>query len=50
MYSGTFTNAEHTSYTWDDPKNVQAIEQLAGMDGIAFDASLEGGDEIALFY
>ena len=50
MYGGTFTNAEHTSYTWDDPKNVQAIEQLAGMDGIAFDASLEGGDEIALFY
>ena len=50
MYGGTFTNAEHTSYTWDDPKNVQAIEQLACMDGIAFDASLEGGDEIALFY
>ena len=50
MYGGTFTNAEHTQYTWDDPKNVQAIEQLAGMDGIAFDASLEGGDEIALFY
>ena len=50
MYGGTFTNAEHTAYTWDDPKNVQAIEQLAGMDGIAFDASLEGGDEIALFY
>lgn len=50
MYGGTFTNAEHTSYTWDDPKNVQALEQLKSMDGIAFDASLAGGDEIALFY
>ena len=50
MYGGTFANAEHTAYTWDDPKNVQALEQLKGMDGIAFDASLEGGDEIALFY
>ncbi len=50
MYGGTFTNAEHTAYTWDDPLNVEALEQLRGMDGIAFDASLEGGDEIAKFY
>ncbi len=50
MYGGTFTNSEHTAYTWDDPKNVQALEQLKSMDGIAFDASLEGGDEIKLFY
>lgn len=50
LYGGTFTDAGHTQYTWDDPKNIQAIEQLLSMDGIAFDASLEGGDEIALFY
>ena len=50
MYGGTFTNAEHTAYTWDDPKNVKALEQLRDMDGIAFDASLAGGDEIAKFY
>ena len=50
MYGGTFTDAAHTTYTWDDPKNVQALEQLASMDGIAFDASLAGGDEIDLFY
>ena len=50
MYGGTFTNADHTAYTWDDPKNIQAIEQLLSMDGIAFDASLQGGDEIAKFY
>lgn len=50
LYGGTFTDAAHTTYTWDDPKNIQAIEQLASMDGIAFDASLAGGDEIARFY
>lgn len=50
LYGGTFTNADHTQFTWDDPKNVQAIEQLLGMKGIAFDASLEGGDEIVKFY
>ena len=50
MYGGTFTNAEHTAYTWDDPLNVKALEQLKSMDGIEFDASLAGGDEIAKFY
>ncbi len=50
MYGGTYTNADHTAYTWDDPNNVKAIETLLGMKGIAFDASLEGGDEIAKFY
>ena len=50
LYGGTFTNAEHTQYTWDDPLNIQALEQLKSMDGIAFDASLAGGDEIAKFY
>ena len=28
MYGGTYTNADHTAYTWDDAKNVQAIEAL----------------------
>ncbi len=50
MYGGTYTNADHTAYTWDDPKNVQAIEALLASEGIAFDASLQGGDEIAKFY
>ena len=50
LYGGTFTNAEHTAYTWDDPLNVKALEQLKAMDGIEFDASLAGGDEIAKFY
>ena len=50
LYGGTFTNAEHTQYTWDDPLNIQALEQLKSMNGIEFDASLAGGDEIAKFY
>lgn len=50
LYGGTFTNAEHTRYTWDDPKNVQALEKLYKTPGINFDAGIAGGDEIALFY
>ena len=50
MYGGTFTNSEHTAYTWDDAANIKALEQLKSMNGIAFDASLAGGDEIAKFY
>ncbi len=50
LYGGTFTNEDHTQYTWDDPMNVKALEALKNTKGIAFDASLEGGDEIALFY
>ncbi len=50
LYGGTFTNAEHTAYTWDDPKNVQALEKLRDTNGIEYDASLAGGDEIAKFY
>ena len=50
LYGGTFTTPEHDAYTWNDPANIQALEQLKSMEGIAFDASLAGGDEIALFY
>ena len=50
LYGGTFTNAEHTAYTWDDPKNVQALQALYDQDGIAYDAAINGGEEIALFY
>ena len=50
LYGGTFTKADHSAYTWNDPKNIQALELLKGLDGIAFDASLAGGDEIAKFY
>ena len=50
LYGGTFTDAAHTKYTWDDEKNIQALQKLKDTQGIEFDASLEGGDEIKLFY
>ena len=50
LYGGTFTNPEHTAYTWDDPKNVQALKELYDLNGINYDASIVGGDEIANFY
>ena len=50
LYGGTFTNDDHTAYTWDDEANIKALETLKGLDGISFDASLAGGDEIAKFY
>lgn len=50
LYGGTFATASHDQYTWDDDENIKALEQLKSMPGIAFDASLEGGDEIKVFY
>lgn len=50
LYGGTFANAEHTEYTWTSEENVKAIQLLKDMDGIAFDASIQGADEIKLFY
>ena len=50
LYGGTFTDAAHTTYTWDDAKNVQALQALYDMDCVEFDAGIAGGDEIALFY
>ena len=50
LYGGTFTNDEHTAYTWDDPLNIKALKALYDQDGIDFDASIVGGDEIANFY
>lgn len=50
LYGGTFTNAEHTKYTWDDAKNIRALKELYDLKGINYDPSIVGGDEIALFY
>ena len=47
---GTFTNAEHTAYTWDDPKNIEALKALYDLEGIEFDPAINGGEEIANFY
>jgi len=49
LYGGTFTNAEHTEYTLDSEENIKALQALVDQDGINFDPSLVGGDEITLF-
>ena len=49
LYGGTFTDADHTKYTADSAENVRALELLKSLDGINFDASIVGGDEINLF-
>ena len=49
-YSTKLTNAEHTAYTWNTPEVINALTDLKNMPGIEFDASLQGGDEIAKFY
>ena len=50
LYGGTFVNSDHTGYTWDDEANLQALKALYDAAGIDYDASIAGGDEIALFY
>ena len=49
-YGTKLTNAEHTAYTWNTPEVINALTDLKNMPGIQFDASLQGGDEIAKFY
>ena len=50
LYGGTFTTADHTAYTWDDAKNIQALKALYDLEGIEYDPSINGGEEIANFY
>ena len=50
LCGGTFTNAEHTEYTWGSDENIAALKKLYDNPAIAFDAGIAGGDEIALFY
>jgi len=49
LYGGSFTDEAHTKYTADDEANIKAIQALYEADGINFDASIAGGDEINLF-
>lgn len=49
LYGGTFTDDAHTKYTADSDENIKAIQALYDADGINFDASIAGGDEINLF-
>ena len=49
MYSGTFTNPEHTEYTVDTEANVKALETLTNMDGIVINPAMDGGQEADAF-
>ena len=49
LYSGTFTDPEHTRYTVNSPENIRALELLTGMEGISFDPALVGADEAEKF-
>ncbi len=50
LNGGTFTNAEHTEYTWGSEENIAALKALYDNPAIAYDPGIAGGDEIALFY
>ena len=50
LCGGTFTNAEHTEYTWGSDENIAALKMLYDNPAIAYDPGIAGGDEIALFY
>lgn len=52
LFSGTFTNEEHTAYTADSPENIQALQKLVDLvnEGVlAADPSGEAYDENELF-
>lgn len=49
LYSGTFTDAEHTRYTVNSPENIKALELLDEMEGVTFDPSMQGADEMKKF-
>lgn len=49
MYGGTYANSDFTEYTYSSPENVKALETLYNQDGINYDPSIVGGDEIVNF-
>lgn len=49
LYGGSFTDNTHTHYTVDSEENIRALELLSNLEGISFDLSLVGSDEVDLF-
>ncbi len=49
LYSGTFTDAAHTRYTFNSQENIRALELLQSLDGIVFDPEAVGADVIDRF-
>lgn len=52
LYSGQFTNADHSAYTMDSEENIKALQLLKDLvdaGKIDADPGIVAGDEIALF-
>ena len=52
LYSGTYTNADHTEYTANSAENVKALtklKELADQGLVNFDAAAQASDELQLF-
>lgn len=52
LYSGTYTNAEHTAYTANSEQNVKALELLQKLNSeqaLTFDPALQASDELQMF-
>ena len=50
LCGGEMTNPEHTEYLWNSEENINALKMIYDCEGLEFDPSIAGGDEIALFY
>lgn len=49
LYGGSYTDMSHTKFTVDTPENIRALKELYEQDGIVFDKTLLGGDELQKF-
>ena len=52
LYSGQFTNPDHTAYTTDSDANKKALQQLLDWSNeglISYDAAAQASDELQLF-
>ena len=49
LYSGSFTTADHSKWTTDSEEIAKALQLLVDLEGIEYDASINGGAEADLF-
>lgn len=52
LYSGSYTNGDHTEYTANSPENIKALQKLQDMNKeglVTFDPSLQASDELQMF-
>ena len=52
LYSGTYTNADHTAYTANSPENIEALQLLADLNSqglVTFDPGIQASEELQLF-